>query len=59
MTLSKRVGNTWDVFEFDIDIFARKVKLTAITVYSQYNNGLDEVEFYGTQISKLWFLHNC
>ena len=60
VTLSKREGNgandvsgrAWDEFEFDFDIFAKSVRLTAKSVYTHGNNGIAEIEFYGTQISK-------
>ena len=42
----------WDVFQFDFDIFARNVKLTAKSVYTSGNNGFVEIEFYGTKLSK-------
>ena len=59
MRLAQRTGTTyadldgkdWDVFDLN-NIYAHNVKITAQSVYTTYNNGFVEVEFYGIEICK-------
>ena len=43
----------WNTFTFMSDIFAHRVKLKALSVYTAYNNGFVELEFYGIKLGKL------
>ena len=64
LTLSQRNGydatgkwsEWWDKFAFD-DIYAHMVKITALSEYTQVNNGFVEVEFYGMKTGDFEIFH--